>query len=258
MHRKYIIRISLLDTVPDNHNKTPCEGYDSLAKRANTDLEGFESPWGDCPFQTYYSWPITRSLIPDCTDKRVLDAGCGIGDHVEWFLDDGAAIVGVDASEQTIEIARERFGDQATFHQANLAEPLDFVENDTFDLVLSHLVLGHIERWKPVFEEFHRILSARGLLIFATVHPLYHLEHQGATDYYTVEPVEIAWPDAPVTAYRRPFSEMINPLTAAGFRIEVLEEPKPQEEYEVHSPERYRKAMKRPEILCIRARVVNR
>jgi SAM-dependent methyltransferase len=236
--------------------ETPQEGYDSLAERAKTDLDGLESPWGDCPFQNYYSWPVTRSLVPDVANKRVLLAGCGIGDHVKWFLDNGAAVVGVDASEQAIEIARERFGDRATFHQTDLTEPLDFAANDAFDLVLSHLVLSHIEQWKPVFEEFRRVLTAQGCLVFATVHPMYHLEHDEATDYYTVEPVGVSWPDAPVTAYRRPFSEIITPLTTAGFRVEVFEEPKPQKEYREHTEERYEKAMERPEVLCIRARTV--
>lgn len=236
--------------------RTTQEGYDTLAECANKYLEGFESPWGDCPFQTYYTWPATRSLFPDLDDQSVLDAGCGIGDHVEWILNNGATVVGVDASEKAIKTARSRFGDRATFHHRNLAEPLDFAADDTFDLVFSHLVLGHIEKWETVFEEFHRVLTARGTLVLATIHPMYHLEHEEATNYYQVEPIEIAWPDASVTAYRRPFGEIVTPITAAGFHLEAVEEPKPQEEYEEYTTERYEKAMERPEVLCIRARAV--
>ena len=187
----------------------------------------------------------------------MLDAGCGIGDHVEWILDNGAAVVGVDASERAIEIARDQFGDRATFYYGDLTKSLDFASDSSFDLVFSHLVLGHIKEWEPVFKEFHRILTTHGTLVFATIHPMYHLEHEEATNYYQVEPIEVAWPDAPVTAYRRPFEEVINPLTTAGFHLETFEEPKPQEEYEEYSPERYEESMKRPEVLCVRARAVS-
>jgi hypothetical protein len=66
----------------------------------------------------------------------------------------------------------------------------------------------------------------------------------------------VAWPDAPVTAYRRPLGKMGDSLAAAGFRVEMFDEPKPRDEYEEHAPERYERALERPEVLCIRVQAV--
>lgn len=76
------------------------DGYDELAATAS-DLDRTVSPWGDSHFQQFYSWPVTRPVLPDVSDSRVLLAGCGRGDHVPWFHEQGATVVGVDDSGAT-------------------------------------------------------------------------------------------------------------------------------------------------------------
>lgn len=59
-------------------------------------------------------------------DERVLDAGCGTGRDAEALLDrwPDARVVGVDGSQRMIDQARERLGDRAELHVADLTEPL--------------------------------------------------------------------------------------------------------------------------------------
>ena len=242
-------------TEPDPNTSSTAnvsEGYDVLSERANHGLAREASPWGDSYFQAHYSWPATRAILPAVADQRVLIAGSGRGDHVEWFLDRGATVVGIDASERAVSTARSRFGEEATFHHADLTEPLDFPD-DAFDLVFSHLVLGHVREWRPVFDEFHRVLTDRGTLAFATIHPAYLRRKHGVTNYYEIEKIVVSWPDAEIPTYYRPMEAVLEPLAGTGFRLEAFEEPKPQETFAKHAPERYEKAMQSPEALCIRA-----
>lgn len=224
-----------------------------LADRAGDDLTRKESPWGNSYFQQYYSWPATREALPTIDGDVVLVAGCGRGDHVEWFLERGAEVVGVDVSERAVRTARDRFGDDATFHRADLTNPLDFADG-TFDLVFSHLALDHVANWRPVFEEFHRVLDARGSLVFTVVHPQYLRDQHGVTSAYEIEEIAISWPGAEIPTYHRPTSAILAPLVAAGFELAALEEPKPRDEYAEYAPERYEDAVKSPQVLCIRAR----
>lgn len=187
---------------------------------------------------------------------RVLIAGCGRGDHVEWFLDRGAAVVGLDASEAAVETARRRFGDEAEFHRADLTDPLDLPDG-AFDLVFSHLVLGHVADWDPVFEEFRRVLTDNGRVVLAVVHPAYLRDEYEVTNYYDTEELVVSWPGTEIPTYYRPPSAMLAPLISAGFQLEAFEEPRPQNEYAEYAPDRYEKAIERPAVLCLRARVAS-
>jgi SAM-dependent methyltransferase len=51
--------------------------------------------------------PFLERFLSSCVAPRVLDLGCGSGEHAAWFADRGAESVGVDQSEGQIESARE-------------------------------------------------------------------------------------------------------------------------------------------------------
>jgi SAM-dependent methyltransferase len=46
-------------------------------------------------------------MMPDLNGKRVLDLGCGFGEHCKRFVECGAQkVVGIDISEKMLEVAR--------------------------------------------------------------------------------------------------------------------------------------------------------
>ncbi len=51
--------------------------------------------------------PWLRELLETAPETSVLDLGCGTGEHVAFFADEGARAVGLDRSEAMIEAARE-------------------------------------------------------------------------------------------------------------------------------------------------------
>jgi len=195
-----------------------------------------------------------RAILPPLDGGRVLLAGCGRGDHVDYFLDAGATVVGVDASEAAVETARDRWDgeDDAEFERADLTDPLTFGDG-RFDLVVSNLVLSHVEAWRPVFEEFRRVLSDRGTLAFSTIHPLYHRRQWDLDGYHRIQRRVVEWPGAELPTYYRPMSAVVQSLVDTGFGIERFEEPTPQESYRDANPERYADAMASPEVLVVRA-----
>lgn len=230
-------------------------GYDQLAA-AGADLA--YSPWGESRYQEHYVWPAVRPLLPDVDGARVLDAGCGVGDHVPWFLDRGATVVGVDGSERAVDVARDRLGDCATFHVADLTDPLSFAADGGFDLVFCNLVLDHVEDWTPVFAEFERLLREGGVVVWTMIHPMrrYRRHRDELTSYYETEAYVGCWSetDAELVTYHRPVGDVLGVLGETGFVLEEFLEATPQPSYEAHNPERYERAMREPDTLCVRAR----
>lgn len=205
-----------------------------------------------------YEWPAVRSLLPDVTGLRVLDAGCGSGYYSAWLAEQGAEVVGVDASEAMIAEATDRYGDRATFLVADLREPHDAFEAQSFDLVVSQLVLEHVEDWRTPMAEFERVLRPGGRLVVSCDHPFttyFVIEHEDPeigsadateADYYQVERYDRVWGEGDdrieIPCYRRSLRGVLGPVFEAGFVLEDLREPRPPETdgplayFESHTP----------------------
>ncbi len=227
------------------------QAYDVLA-------EAYAARIDTKPHNAYYERPATLSLLPDVQGKRVLDAGCGPGVYAEWLVSRGASVVALDANAKMVELARLRLQGRAEIVQANLEQPLDFLPDDSFDLVLSPLVMDYVKNWATTFGEFHRILKEGGRFVFSIEHPQAKYDaHRASSNYFEVELVEYEWrgfgPAVRMPSYRRPLGAVINPLIGAGFILERLLEPLPTEEFRLKAPEEYEDLIRRPGFLCIRA-----
>lgn len=207
------------------------------------------------PQHAFYERPAMLSQLPALEGRRVLDVGCGSGWYAEYLLEQGAVVTSFDVEPRFVELTRSRLGDKATVLEADLAEPLDFAEDRSFDLVLCPLVLHYVEDWQALFGEFARLLRPGGLLLFSTHHPFMDWQNFETGDYFRSELLEDEWEIGRVTFYRRPLTEMSTVLAANGFVIERLLEPQPTEEYRLASPEWYEKLMKNPWFLVVRARL---
>jgi len=74
---------------------------------------------------------ILRLLRPG-KGERILDIGCGTGNHVLLFYRLGFDVTGLDASPYMLDVARSRLGDKASL-KIGRAEDLPFEDNE-FDL----------------------------------------------------------------------------------------------------------------------------
>lgn len=209
------------------------------------------------PHNAYYERPATLSLLPEVEGRRVLDAGCGPGVYAEWLVDHGAEVVAIDVSPAMVGFARVRLGDRAEVRQADLGEPLDFLENATFDVVLSALALDYVADLAGAFGEFYRVLRPGGHLVFSVGHPFAEFMLHPSLSYFETELVHYEWKGfgTPVKmpSYKRPLGALINPLAEAGFVLDHLLEPTPTEAFKEVAPDDYEELSMRPGFLCVRA-----
>lgn len=221
--------------------------YDAIA-------EGYaEGYWEENPYQADMEFPGTTDLIPDVSDCRVLDAGCGSGVYTEWLLDRGADVVAVDLSENMLEQTADLVGERATLYQADLSDPLEFAADDEFDGIVSGSVIDHVEDWHRLFAEFARVLSPGGFFVFSIRHPMQNLLEFDDWGYFDVERRITDWGiDTP--HYTRPLSGVLNPLAETGFHVEEVAEPKPTAAFREKLPEDYQTLQDKPYWLCLRAR----
>lgn len=79
--------------------------------------------------------------------------------YTEWLLDRGAEVVGVDASEAMLAHARERVGDRATFHQADLGKPLDQFPPDDPGDANYYEIERRVKKWEVDVPYYRRPLG---------------------------------------------------------------------------------------------------
>ena len=213
------------------------------------------------PHNAYYERPATLSLLPGVRGKRVLDAGCGPGAYTEILLKRGAKVVGIDISPKMLRLARERVGSRADFHLADMTKPMRFLESGVFDVVISPLAIPYVRNLTHLFKEFYRLLRKPGVLVFSDGHPfgdyLFFKKRRKVKNYFDTELVGCFWRGFGirvfVPGYRRPLNALFNPLIEAGFRIDRIVEPLPTERFKKADPTAYKKLLRMPAFICVRA-----
>lgn len=220
--------------------------YDEIADKY-ADLQD-RKPWN-----LYFERPGVLQFLPDVAGKDLLDAGCGPGFYSHYFVEQGARVTAFDLNPLFVERTRQRTANRATVHQADLAEPLSFCNDASFDLVVSILVLHYLQDWQPTFREFHRVLRPNGVLIFSTHHPFTDMEMSPSGDYFATDLIEDEWDVGKVRYYRRPLSKISHDLFQTGFVIEEIAEPQPIKPPDGVAFNSYERTMKMPARLLIRA-----
>lgn len=220
--------------------------YDEIAVKY-ADLQD-QKPWS-----TYFERPGILRFLPDVADKDVLDAGCGPGFYATYMAEQGANVTAFDLNPHFVERTQARMGGAVTVLQADLAEPLHFAADDSFDLVVCILVMHYLQDWVPTLHEFHRVLRPTGQLVFSTHHPFTDLALAPSGDYFATELLTDEWDVGTVQFYRRPLSKITGDLTQAGFAIAEIGEPQPIQPPEGVDFSSFARAMKQPMRLLIRA-----
>jgi ubiquinone/menaquinone biosynthesis C-methylase UbiE len=144
---------------------------DEEAIRNHADIR-FRSEYHYALFEYYRSAKILKRLewehLP--VQGNVLDAGCGSGGIAVSFAEECELAVGLDIKNKFRDagrkLASERGIQNAVFVQGD-GTALPF-ESASFDLVLSHSVLEHVESAEHYLEECHRVLRSGGILFLQT------------------------------------------------------------------------------------------
>lgn len=244
--------------------------YDALA-------ESYAENIAESPTRTHLDWPAVRSLLPDPTGRRVLDAGCGPGTYAGWLAERGADVVGVDVSEAMIALADAEFGDVATFRRADLEASLEFADDGSFDAVVCQFAFSHLREVDTALSEFARVLRDDGALVLSTHHPFHdylvvrdrdypdmadaygvevdpEVVADGPPSYHDTERYEIDWGGGGCPYYRRSLGDLLGAVTDAGFAVTDAVEPTPEGAFREEYPEVAAELDRwPPESLCLRA-----
>ena len=103
-----------------------------------------------------------------CTDKRVLDFGCGSGYGSAKIAEIADSVVAVDISQEAIDFARENYQQEnLTFSRIQENSRLPF-KDESFDVVLSFQVIEHICQDIAYLDEAKRLLRKNGIIIIIT------------------------------------------------------------------------------------------
>jgi len=97
---------------------------------------------------------------------EVLELGCGAGRGFEMVLQQCARYTGVDKNKKLLAFHRERHPEH-TFIEHHMP-PLNFLESNTFDFVISFQVIEHIQDDAHFLQEIHRVLKPGGKAIITT------------------------------------------------------------------------------------------
>jgi SAM-dependent methyltransferase len=139
------------------------------------------------PMNAHYERPAMRALMPDVAGKQVLDIGCGSGWYAEYLLSRGAEVTAFDYDAQFVALTQARVRERALVLRADLAEPLRFAADATFDLAIAPLVLHYLHDWEPPLRELYRVLRPGGALVFSTHHPFMDWQEFERENYFATD-----------------------------------------------------------------------
>jgi SAM-dependent methyltransferase len=197
-------------------------------------------------------WPAQLKLCCNFQNNRVLDVGCGTGDKARFFADHGAAqVVGVDPSQG---FAQNWLGHAAC---PNLSFALGSFEGlstipevaeQRFELIVCFQALMYAASLTGAVQTLRNLLVPGGTLVVSVPHPFrfailrneiegwgHGFAYQQTTPYRYPSP----WKADLLLEHAMPrVSDYLNAITAAGLRIEAVDEPAVTEEFRQAAPEK--------------------
>lgn len=176
--------------------------------------ETYERHAAASPYNAGYERPAMLDLIGSVAGLRVLDAGCGPGSYASALCEDARSIVAIDASKEMIELVGRKRLPNVVARVHDLAQPLEWIQDASLDLVFSSLTLHYLPSWEAPLREFARVLAPGGRLIVSTHHPAMsgalvenYFETQLVTDAWRIEGREVR-----VSFYHRPMEAVLHPF----------------------------------------------
>ena len=117
--------------------------------------------------------------------KDVLELGFGTGKNTQWLLTKAERIIGLDFSDEMLEIAKSKISDRKVIlKKADLNKPWE-IEDNQVDLVTSSLTLEHIDDLNHIFKQAGNKLITEGLFFICELHPA--KQYMGSKAKYKTE-----------------------------------------------------------------------
>jgi len=201
--------------------------------------------------------PAFFSMLPPVRGLCGIDIGCGEGYNTRLVADRGARVTALDISEIFLRHAhrQEEAEARGIRHVCGSATALPFA-GESFDFATAFMSLMEFPETDAAMAEVYRLLKPGGFLQFSITHPCFNTntrkniyDDAGATvgvqigGYFdSTDGVVSEWmfgrvraaygdtcPPFRVPEFNKTLSEWVTLIIAAGFRIEAMQEPCPDD-----------------------------
>jgi ubiquinone/menaquinone biosynthesis C-methylase UbiE len=162
---------------------------------------------------------VVRHAQLAIADRAVLEVGCGTGKNTLWLAQQAKSVIALDFSSAMIAHARARVREahvRFVEHDVRLEWP---VPDASVDVVVSNLVLEHVENLAPVYHEAARVLERPGQFFLCELHP--ERQRLGGRAEFVDRATGAA---VRVSAYLHTVAEFVNTGIAAGFAVQHVGE----------------------------------
>ena len=156
-------------------NKKEIEKFSSIAEEWWDPTGKFKPLHKFNPIRiSYIKNNIIRSLKLNNNEKplkkvKILDIGCGGGLLTEPMKKLGADVVGIDASEKNIKIAKLHSKKNNLDIKYLCVSPENFITKDKFDVILNMEIVEHVEDIDFFLKSSSKLLKEGGIMFVATL-----------------------------------------------------------------------------------------
>jgi SAM-dependent methyltransferase len=196
-------------------------------------------------FRMYFILPYTLQQLGDVSGKRMLDIGCGEGGYSRALAHQGALVTAIDCAVDPINFAIRKAGEEGLkiSHFVRNSNDLFGIEDSTFDIVLSSMMLMDCEDLFGTVKEISRVLRPGGRLFVSVLHPCFNGKNIRWTggddetkvvveDYFSPKEWEapIDGVSSPVIFRHRTLQEYVKVFVQNGLCLVDMNEPLPANE----------------------------
>src|ERR1041385_5927276 len=109
----------------------------------------------------------------DLKDKFVIDVGCGTGRNWDRMLaGKPGRLKGYDVSPEMLNRLRVKYPNAEVSVISSKSCVLPDVAITSVDVIISNLLLAHVERLEPILEGWNRVLRSDGDILLTDYHPV--------------------------------------------------------------------------------------
>jgi 2-polyprenyl-3-methyl-5-hydroxy-6-metoxy-1,4-benzoquinol methylase len=248
--------LMIIKPVENKSNTEIILEWDSLAKVRKEQIESGI----DLSFN-HILVPTILNLIQDCDMSKIVDIGCGSGTLTKMLFRGDNQIIGVDFSQENIKLASTGLTENGIgFVFSSIEEYAKHVEESVYTLAIANMTLMNVTNLDCVLTAIRHILKPNGYFVLSITHPCFWPWYWN----YAKEPwfnyqketfieanFKISFDDSGgkvTTHIHRPLNMYFNSLAKAGFTVENIVEPMPNEIVENKYPEKWQY----PRFLCMR------
>ncbi|WP_073227245.1 class I SAM-dependent methyltransferase [Streptomyces sp. NBRC 110465] len=205
-------------------------------------------------YNAHYDRPTVLGLLGDVNGLDILDAGCGPGLYLSELAARGGRPVGIDQSADMVRLAGARLGSLAEVRQHDLAEPLTWADDESFDIVLLTLVLHYLPDRVSTLRELARVLRPSGQIVVSTSHPTADWLARGGS-YFASGFIEERWSNGMTHRYwHQPLHAWLDEFASAGLALDRLVEHQPVPSMAHRHPAEHEKLTRQPGFMAVRLR----